>query len=121
MPDARPISTPPARTRFGRVSIGLFAVLVVAPLVGVAIVSNYLFQPATGFLEIEMRATGGTATQLFWTSTWAFSEEDSTVVPLHTHPGDFERVRFPLPARPLEFVRFDPLNGPGDILIRSMR
>ena len=58
-----------------------------------------------------MRPTGGTAAQLFWTSTWAFSQEDSSVVPLHQHPGEYERVRFALPSRPLDFIRFDLSTG----------
>ena len=48
--------------------------------------ARMLFRPAPGFLEIEMRATGGSAAQLFWTSTWAFSQK-TAVVALHAHPG----------------------------------
>jgi hypothetical protein len=76
----------------------LFVLLVAAPLVGVAIISNLEFRPAPGFLEVEMRATGGTAAQLFWTSTWAFSQAESSVVPLHTRPNEFR-------ARPLSPFR----------------
>src|SRR5262245_53036438 len=96
-----------------------FTALVVAPLIATAVISLRQFQPDGAVLEVEMRPTGGTAAQLFWTSTWVFSEQDSAVVPLQHH-GDFERLRFPLPSRPLEFIRFDPLNGPGEVLIRKM-
>jgi hypothetical protein len=98
----------------------LFTACIVVPLVLAAVSSLHQFTPDGTALEVEMRATGGTAAQLFWTSTWAFSEQDSAVVPLHQHPGQFERLRFPLPSRPLEFIRFDPLNGPGEVLIRRM-
>ena len=111
----------PTRAPWHRLFAALFVVLVAAPLVAVAIVSNLEFGPAHGFLEVEMRATGGAVAQLFWTSTWAFSQEESSIVPLHTRPNDFERVRFPLPSRPLEFVRFDPLDGAGEVLIRRMQ
>jgi hypothetical protein len=30
-------------------------------------------------------------------------------------------VRFALPSRPIDFIRFDIINGPGEVLIRSMR
>ena len=111
----------PMRAPWHRLFAALFVVLVAAPLVAVAIVSNLEFRPAHGFLEVEMRATGGAAAQLFWTSTWAFTQEESSIVALHTHPNDFERVRFPLPNRALEFVRFDPLDGAGEVLIRRMQ
>ncbi len=110
------------RRRLGsRLYVVLYIAIVVAPLVTAAISSVQLFHPAGTVFEVEMRSTGGTAAQLFWTSTWAFSEQESSVVPLHQHPGQFERIRFPLPQRPLEFLRFDFLNGPGEVLIRSMR
>jgi len=118
MPDANAAARRPARRWL---ATGLFAALVVAPLVTVAIVSLFHFRPGGRVLEVEMRPTGGTAAQLFWTSTWAFSADESSVMPLHQHPGEFERVRFPLPSRPLLFVRFDPINGPGEVLIRRMR
>jgi cytochrome b561 len=56
-----------------RAAIGLFVLLVAVPLAGVAVISNFKFRPAAGFLEIEMQASGGTAAQLFWTSSWAFT------------------------------------------------
>src|SRR5436190_1909003 len=110
-----------AATRRRPLALIAFLLLVVAPLLAVATISTFLFRPAPGFLEFELEASGGTAAQLFWTSTWAFTQQDSTLVPLHQHPGAPDRLRFPLPSRPLEFLRFDPLNGPGEVLIHSMR
>ena len=104
-----------------RAAVTAFLLVIVAPLFAVAIISTFLFTPAPGYLEFELEATGGTAAQLFWTSTLAFNEHDSAVVPLHQRPGAPDRVRFPLPSRPLELVRFDPLDGAGEILIHSMR
>ncbi len=118
MPDSIPVAT---RSRAPRIFTALFVALVVAPLVAVAVISSFLFTPGGTVLEIEMRATGGTAAQIFWTSNWAFSPEESSALPLHQRPGEYERLRFPLPSRPLLFIRFDPLNGPGEVLIRSMR
>ena len=118
MPEPAPAATRP-RTRWAVTA--LVGALVVAPLVAVAIISSFLFTPGGTVLEVEMRATGGTAAQIFWTSGWAFGEEKSSALPLHQHPGEFERLRFPLPSERLLFIRFDPLNGPGEVLIRSMR
>jgi hypothetical protein len=118
MPDPSPVA---ARPRRRWLPAALFIALVVVPLVTVAALGSALFRPDGTVLEVEMRATGGTAAQLFWTSTWAFSPEASSVVPLHQHPGEYERLRFPLPSERLLFLRFDPLNGPGEVLIRRIR
>jgi hypothetical protein len=99
----------------------IFILLVVAPLVAVAISSMFLFRPAGGVLEVEMRAIGGSFAQIFWSDTYAMNGNDTSIVLLHQHPGDFERVRFSLPSRPLEVLRFDPIDGPGEVIIRSMR
>jgi hypothetical protein len=111
----------PPRSRREWIAIGLFVLLVMIPLVAVAIGSIAPFQPARGFLESELRATGGKVAQLFWTQTGMFSEAESSVAYLHTHPGEFERIRFPLPNKRLEWLRFDPLDGAGEVVIRQMR
>ena len=114
---------PPRDARRGaaRLATALFVLLVVLPLVTVAFVASRQFAPEGTVLEIEMRPTGGSAAQLFWTTTWIFSEKESAAVPLHQRPGDYDRVRFPLPQYPLELLRFDFINGPGQADIRSMR
>ena len=122
MSDPSPVVVRPRRRWLpAALCFALFSALVVVPLVTVAAVGSALFRPDGTVLEVEMRATGGTAAQLFWTSTWAFSPEASSTVPLHQHPGEYERLRFPLPSERLLFLRFDPLNGPGEVLIRRIR
>ena len=122
MLNASPSSNQRAATSRARVWLRwAFVLLVVVPLVSVAIVGTRMFTPEGQILEIVMRPTGGTAAQLFWTSAWEFNETDSFVIPLHLHPGEYERLRFPLPQRPINFFRFDFINGPGEVLIRSMR
>lgn len=118
MPEANPATT---RPRTGWLPTVLFVALAAAPLVAVAAIGSSVFLPGGTALEIEMRATGGTEARLFWTPDESFSEENSRALPLHQHPGEFERLQFPLPSRPLRFVRFDPLNGPGEVLIRTVR
>jgi hypothetical protein len=111
----------PEVTRRQAALAGAFIVLVIAPLVAVAVRSTMLTRPAGAVLEIEMQATGGTAAQLFWTQDWGFYHERSTVLPLHRRPDGFETLRFPLPDRPLLHLRFDPLDAPGEVVIRSVR
>jgi hypothetical protein len=119
----REIGPRPRRARLarGRIGVALFVGFVVAPLVTAAIASTFLFRPAGRLLEVEMRAKGGTFAQVFWSSGFAMSPEDSSIVALHQQPGEFERVRLTLPDRPLEIVRFDPLETPGEVVIRQLR
>ncbi len=101
--------------------VGFFVLLFVAPLVTVALVATRGFAPEGAVLEIDMRPTGGTAAQFFWMTDGLFTERDSVLAPLHRQPGEYERLRFPLPQHPIDFLRYDLLNGPGEVLIRSMR
>jgi hypothetical protein len=102
-------------------AVVLFVSLVVLPLLAVAVWSTFLFRPSGRVLEIEMRATSGTVAQLYWSADYAFNGTEMASQLLHQHPGDFDRLRFPLPDRPLELLRFDPIDGSGEITVRSMR
>jgi hypothetical protein len=102
-------------------AIVLFVGLVIAPLVTTAIASTFLFTPGGRILEIEMRATGGRWAQVFWSGGYAMNANDSGLVHLHQQSIDFETLRLPLPAEPIETLRFDPLEAAGDVVIRSMR
>jgi SAM-dependent methyltransferase len=110
-----------ARARAGKIGIALFVVLVVVPLVTVAIASTRLFQPGGRVLEIELLANGGRFAEIFWSEGFAMSAKDSSLAMLHQRPGSFDTLRFPLPQKPLEVLRFDPLDSGGDVLIRRMR
>lgn len=104
-----------------RLAIVLFLLLGVGPLVAAGLASLLLARAGPRVLEVEMRASGGSAAQVFWSSSWIYNEQDSSVVPLTPDPADFEIVRFSLPDRPLLSVRFDPINGPGEVVIRALR
>jgi hypothetical protein len=122
MSDASPRAAGRRRARPApALMVGLFVLLFVVPLVTAGIVATRQFTPEGTILEIEMRPTGGTAAQFFWMTGSLFTEQDSVLAPLHLQPGQYERLRFPLPAHPVEFFRYDLLNGPGEVLIRSMR
>ena len=108
-----------ARARW--IGIVLFVGLIVVPLVTVAIASTRLFPPGGRVLEIELVAKGGTYAQIFWSGDFAMSQSSSSMAMLHQGQGAFDTLRFPLPRKPLEMLRLDPLDGPGEVLIRRMR
>ena len=74
----------------------------------------------TRILEIEMRTSAGTFAQVFWADAPAFTEERSVRLPLKS-PGSFQRLYFPLPADGVSWLRFDPMDAPGEALIRHIR
>src|SRR5262245_54477925 len=104
-----------------RIAIGAFAILVACPLTAAAILSTSSFRPDGAVLEIEMRAVGGTKAELFWATAATYSARESYTIPLHQGPDAFERLRFPLPGARIWMVRFDPLDGPGEVVIRGVR
>ncbi len=107
--------------RASRIGIVLFVGLIVVPLVTVAIASTRLFLPGGRALEIELAAKGGSYAQIFWSGDFAMSPSESSMAMLHQGNGAVDTLRFPLPHRALELLRLDPLDGPGEVLIRSMR
>ena len=119
-------SAAPARrgARARLLGIVLFVGLVVVPLVSVAVASTRLFRPGGRTLEVELVAKGGRYAQIFWSADFAMSPNDSSLAMLHQTQGGqetFDTLRFPLPQKPLEVLRFDPLDGDGEVLIRRMR
>jgi hypothetical protein len=113
---------PPPRTRStGQILAAVFfALLVVLPLVVVAVIGTRRLAPAGRILEIEMRATGGTIAQLYWAVDGPVKPDDVSTVPLHAE-GGFEFLRFSLPQGPVETLRFDPIDGRGEAVVRRMR
>lgn len=72
-------------------------------------------------LDVEFRASAGTVAQLFWADTLHFVEEDSIQVPLLPTFEGFQRASFLLPSQGVRWVRFDPTDAPGEVLIKHMR
>ena len=67
-----------------------------------------------------MRTSAGTFAQVFWADAPAFTEERSVRLPLKS-PGSFQRLYFPVPADGVSWLRFDPMDAPGEALIRHIR
>jgi hypothetical protein len=118
MPD---LERNPSSRRVGAAIVVLFVGLVIAPLLAVAIASTFLFPPGGRTLEIEMRASAGQYAQVFWSSDYSMSQDRSSLAPLHPQTHAFETLRFQLPPDPLEIVRFDPMETPGEVVIRAIR
>jgi hypothetical protein len=72
-------------------------------------------------LEIDLRAPAGSAARLFWAPDLQFVEDHSIRVPLQPTSGGFQRLRFPLPSEGVRWLRFDPSDAPGEILIGKVR
>ena len=71
--------------------------------------------------EVEMQASSGTLTQLFWSADQHFAEERSARVQLQPAGDGFQQLRFLLPSQGVRWLRFDPIDAPGEVLIRRMQ
>ena len=67
-----------------------------------------------------MRTSAGTFAQLFWSDAPSFTEDRSVRLPLKS-AGSVQRLVFPLPADGVSWLRFDPMDAPGDVVITHMR
>jgi hypothetical protein len=68
-----------------------------------------------------MRASAGAFAQLFWASDLHFVEEQSLRIPLRMTPDGFQLLRFIVPSRGIRWLRFDPIDASGEVLIRRMQ
>lgn len=80
---------------------------------------NYYRQAITGSIEISMKTGAADTAQLFYDTGKGFSETDSSRVTIAT-PNTFYYYRFPIPNKPIEKMRFDPLSSAGTVTIRHM-
>jgi hypothetical protein len=94
------------------------AALVLMTLVALSARGNASVAPR--LLVVEMRASGGTYSQLFWSDDLGFVEERSARVPLRTADG-FQRLTFALPSRAYRWLRFDPTQAAGTVSILTMQ
>jgi hypothetical protein len=99
------------------VSVGL---VLLAVIVGLVISRGHSHQPVR-IVEIQMRASAGTFAQLFWGSDLEFTEEHSTRIPLEPGSEGFQRLRFFLPPQEIHWIRFDPMDAAGEVLIQRMQ
>lgn len=71
-------------------------------------------------LEVYLSIDHPQAAQLFWDLGRGINEADSLRSDYERHDG-LQTLRFPLPATPLKGLRFDPLDGEAQLVIRGLR
>jgi hypothetical protein len=90
-------------------------------VISILITGHGRFSRPARALEIEVRASAGTFAQLFWADDLTFTEERSIRLPLGATPDAFQRLRFPLPRKGVRWLRFNPTDAPGEVLIGRMQ
>lgn len=71
-------------------------------------------------LELDLLIDKPSTAQLFWDTGAGVSEADSSRQDYEPHQG-LQTLRFPLPAKPVKGLRFDPRDGEGRLEIRGIR
>jgi hypothetical protein len=71
-------------------------------------------------LEIELQAPAGTSARLFWSADQHWVEDQSFRVPLQT-TTNLQRVRFPIPAEGMPWVRLEPTTAQSEVVLGRMR
>lgn len=71
-------------------------------------------------LEFDLTSSGPSVAQLFWDSGQGINETESFRQNHEPHQGQ-QTLRFPLPNKPLQSLRFDPRDNPGSVEIRGIR
>ena len=73
-------------------------------------------------LEVDMRVSDGRFAEVFWSAdVWStdvsFTPERSVRLPLHVGGTELQRLRFPFPPRDVRWLRFDPTDAAGEIVV----
>ena len=71
-------------------------------------------------LEFDLISSGPSQAQLFWDTGNGLNEAESSRQDYESHQG-LQILRFPLPAKPLKNLRFDPRGNTGRLEIRGIR
>jgi hypothetical protein len=70
-------------------------------------------------LEIQAKASVPSIAQVFFDTGRGFNEKDSQAIHV-AGSGIFQSLDFPVPHKPVRGLRFDPLTGPGTVLVRGI-
>lgn len=103
-----------------RRALSLFALIAALVVIVIVLVPG---RPSTGsrMLELELTPAAGTAAQVYWSPGREFAEERSARVPFSAPLNGAQRLRFPLPETPIQWLRIDPTDAAGDVLIQAVR
>ena len=104
-----------SRSRIGRIG----AICLSAALAGgVGAVHSYWTDTAL-FLEIEAKSSVPSIAQVFYDTGRGFNEKDSQAIHVAA-AGVYQFLEFPLPHKPIRQLRFDPLTGPGTMVVHRI-
>jgi hypothetical protein len=110
---------PPPRRFAASAILGLLLLIVIILVVRGTGRDSSSLSPRT--FEIDLQTSVGTSAQLFWAADTGFVQERSISLPFAPTAGTFVRLRFPLPPGGVRWLRFDPIDGAGDVLIGVVR
>ena len=105
-----------SRTRLALLLLALSAVILVSLRDGAVDPSQ-----SARVIAIDMRVSAGSTAQVYWSDDSQFVEARSSRVPVHPAGDGFERLRFPLAASPIRWLRFDPTDAPAEIRIARIQ
>lgn len=71
-------------------------------------------------LEFDLGSSSPSTTQLYWDLGKEFNESESSRMGYAPIPG-LQTIRFPLPHKPIQALRYDPRDDPGSVSIRGIR
>ena len=97
----------------------LVAALAAAAAVAILAAPRTCFNSRSRIVVVDLEAASGGAAQLFWSDDMAFTEEQSVHAPLQ--PGTPQRLRFLIPGTGVRWIRLDPSDGAGEIVIRGIQ
>jgi hypothetical protein len=97
----------------------IVAVLTAATLGGGLGASHSYRTDTTVLLEMQVKSSVPSIAQVFFDIGRGFNEKDSQALSV-AGTDVFQTLDFPLPHEPIRQLRFDPLTGPGTLVIRRM-
>lgn len=108
-----------ARKRSSFAARRIVAVFAAATLAGSLGAIHSYRTDTTVLLEMQVKSSVSSIAQVFFDTGRGFNERDSQAV--YVAGTDlFQTLEFPLPHEPIRHLRFDPLTGPGTVVIRRM-
>jgi len=71
------------------------------------------------YLKISMKSSVDAIAQVFYDIGNGLNEKDSIICTVYKATG-FQVLRFPLPKKSVRYIRFDPLNKEGSIIVKEV-
>ena len=72
------------------------------------------------YLKVSMKSSVDSIAQVFYDIGNGLNEKDSINCTVNKNRG-FQVLRFPLPRKPIHYIRFDPLNAEGSFAVQEIQ